>query len=162
MLLAPLGALAIPEPQGRKRPPPGKSTTPDRATVVKPPPCRALVPAPRSQLTERRFDDFARDLLVRKSLTDAFRYVSASYKNNNPSVGDGPGAAIDALAPAWPNIQFSNIHTAFRGNTGWLSYTASGQGQIVDRFKWKSGCIVEHWDQGESFPNCNSATCKEL
>lgn len=27
---------------------------------------------------------------------------------------------------------------------GWLNYNASGIGEVVDRFRWEGGCIVEH------------------
>lgn len=33
---------------------------------------------------------------------------------------------------------------------GWLNYNASGVGEVIDRFRWENGCIVEH----VSLPGC--------
>jgi hypothetical protein len=42
-------------------------------------------------------------------------------------------------------------------NMSWVNYRAGGMGEIVDRFRWEAGCIVEHvgfplfstpWDLG--------------
>lgn len=36
------------------------------------------------------------------------------------------------------------LRTTFKGNYGWLNYKAGGLGEVVDRYRWDSGCIVEH------------------
>lgn len=35
------------------------------------------------------------------------------------------------------------LRTAFKEPQSWLNYR-SGFGEIVDRFRWEGGCIVEH------------------
>lgn len=35
------------------------------------------------------------------------------------------------------------LRIAFKGDTGWLNYLANGT-EVVDRYRWESGCIVEH------------------
>ncbi|KAG5655544.1 hypothetical protein KAF25_003881 [Fusarium avenaceum] len=72
--------------------------------------------------------------------------------NHNPFADDGSDAAFDFLAPVWPTTNISLHRTLFRGNMGWLNYNASGVGEVIDRFRWENGCIVEHWDVGEVWP----------
>ncbi|KEY72446.1 hypothetical protein S7711_10422 [Stachybotrys chartarum IBT 7711] len=123
-----------------------------RQAVVTPPPCVAVVPAPTEAETEARHNIFANAFLVTKNLTHAFEYISSTYINHNPFAADGPNAALDFLGPVWPRTQITVIRTRFQGNQGWLNYRASGIGTVVDRFRWESGCIVEHWDVGEVYP----------
>jgi predicted SnoaL-like aldol condensation-catalyzing enzyme len=124
-----------------------------KPAVVTPPPCVAMSPPPNTEETKARFDEFADAFIVAKNLTNAFEYISASYRNHNPfASGDGPGPALDILGPIWPTIQITVLNTTFQDPMGWLHYRGSGVGEVVDRFRWEAGCIVEHWDQGEKFP----------
>ncbi|KAI0010735.1 hypothetical protein F4779DRAFT_283594 [Xylariaceae sp. FL0662B] len=132
--------------------PPSEVIGARQGAVVTPPPCVAINPPPDEEATKARFDEFAAELTVRKNLTAAFEYISASYKNHNPLAEDGPNAALDVLGPLWSSTQITPLRTAFKNNQGWLNYEASGMGEVVDRFRWEAGCIVEHWDQGERFP----------
>ncbi|KAK8068926.1 hypothetical protein PG994_005542 [Apiospora phragmitis] len=123
------------------------------AAVVTPPPCVAMTPAPSVEETQARFDKFANAFLVTKNLTEAFEYIAASYRNHNPfASGDGPGPALDVLGPIWPSTQITVLGTTFQSPQGWLHYRNSMSGEIVDRYRWDAGCIVEHWDQGEKYP----------
>jgi predicted SnoaL-like aldol condensation-catalyzing enzyme len=70
--------------------------------------------------------------------------LNISSQNHNPFAEDGPDAALDFLGPVWPTTEIIVLRTAFNGSQGWLNYQASGIGTIVDRFRWESGCIVEH------------------
>ncbi|KAF2202021.1 hypothetical protein GQ43DRAFT_485858 [Delitschia confertaspora ATCC 74209] len=149
LVLAPLLAIAAPT---------GISNTPSRIverapSVVTPPPCVAMNPAPSVNETKARHDKFANAFLVKKNLTEAFEYIGASYKNHNPAAKDGPNSALDILGPVWPNAKITVLRTAFKDTQGWLNYRVSGMGEIVDRYRWEKGCIVEHWDQGEKFPS---------
>ncbi|KAH6696944.1 hypothetical protein F5X68DRAFT_238233 [Plectosphaerella plurivora] len=123
-----------------------------RQSVVTPPPCQPISPPPTERETEQRFDEFANAFLRTKNLTNAFEYISSTYINHNPFAEDGPNAALDVLGPVWPNIDITVLRTAFRGDQGWLNYNFTGGGEVVDRFRWEAGCIVEHWDAGEVFP----------
>ncbi|KAK2806753.1 hypothetical protein FQN50_005753 [Emmonsiellopsis sp. PD_5] len=160
LLLAPLTALAAPSPNPRPNTgtgtaisaPPSKVINARQGAVVTPPPCVAMDPAPTEAETEARFDIFAEAFLVRKNLTEAFEFISSTYINHNPMAGDGPNAALDALGPFWSGLQITVLGTAFEGEFGWLNYQSSMVGEVVDRFRWEAGCIVEHWDQGEQFP----------
>lgn len=48
--------------------------------VIAPPPCVAMAPPPSAEETQARFDQFADAFLVAKNLTNAFEYISASYR----------------------------------------------------------------------------------
>ncbi|MBE3044730.1 hypothetical protein IMZ48_19645 [Candidatus Bathyarchaeota archaeon] len=83
---------------------------------------------------------------------------------------NGFANALDILGPFWGGQQLTLLQTHFEGNMSWVNYQSS-LGNIVDRFRWEAGCIVEHvsdlpspvstvagsnwfkWDQGEQFPD---------
>ncbi|ORY56918.1 uncharacterized protein BCR38DRAFT_450356 [Pseudomassariella vexata] len=154
VLSAPLAALAAPTVGTPVRALPPSRILDSRAeAVVTPPPCVAISPAPSVNETQARSEAFANAFLVKKNLTEAFTYIAASYRNHNPfASGDGPGPALDVLGPVWPTVQITVLRTKFQSPQSWLNYRVSGMGEIVDRYRWEAGCIVEHWDQGEQFP----------
>ncbi|KAI1082537.1 hypothetical protein F5B20DRAFT_578207 [Whalleya microplaca] len=161
VLLASLRALAAPTPPIRTwgasyglaaMVPPSKVLSARQGAVVTPPPCVAINPPPDEEATEERFSKFADEFIVKKNLTAAFEYISSTYTNHDSLAEDGPDAALDVLGPLWDSTQITPLRTAFGGDQGWLNYEASGLGEVVDRFRWEAGCIVEHWDQGETFP----------
>ncbi|KXJ88090.1 hypothetical protein Micbo1qcDRAFT_207365 [Microdochium bolleyi] len=123
----------------------------NNTTLPAPPPCVRTTPAPTECNTEARFNEFADSFLVTKNITDAFTFIAADYINHNPFVANGSAAAWNVLSPIWPGLNITVFNTTFRGNMGWLNYT-SDFGAVVDRFRWEGGCIVEHWDQNETFP----------
>ena len=51
--------------------------------------------------------------------------------------------ALDILGPFWGGQQLTLLQTHFEGNMSWVNYQSS-LGNIVDRFRWEAGCIVEH------------------
>ena len=91
------------------------------------------------------------------------------FQNHNPMAQNGFANALDILGPFWGGQQLTLLQTHFEGNMSWVNYQSS-IGNIVDRFRWEEGCIVEHvsnplfpvsiapransvkWDQGEQFP----------
>ncbi|KAI1101126.1 hypothetical protein F4804DRAFT_316810 [Jackrogersella minutella] len=160
ILLVPLGVAAVPAPNRTAalraiphihQPSRIRSVN---SSVVTPLPCAPINPLPDEDETHTRFDEFAEAFLVEKNLTHAFEYISSVYINHSPlSKEDGPDAALDVLATFWDTIQITPLRTKFEGNMSWLDYEASGNGEIIDRFRWEAGCIVEHWDQGETFPD---------
>lgn len=50
-----------------------------RQSVVTPPPCEAMDPAPSAEETEQRFNEFADAFLVEQNITRAFEYISSTY-----------------------------------------------------------------------------------
>lgn len=56
---------------------------------------------------------------------------------------DGFEAALDILGPFWGGQQLTLLRTHYEGDMSWVNYQSS-LGQIVDRFRWEDGCIVEH------------------
>ncbi|KAI1630941.1 hypothetical protein F4809DRAFT_634587 [Biscogniauxia mediterranea] len=113
--------------------------------------CTRITPAPTEEETETRFDEFENLFLVKKDVYAAFEYILPEYINHNPLVENGAQNALDLLGPIWANQTITVLRTKFEGNMSWLNYR-SGFGEIVDRFRWEDGCIAEHWDQGEKFP----------
>ncbi|KAF4998384.1 hypothetical protein FDECE_11811 [Fusarium decemcellulare] len=104
-----------------------------RQTLVAPPPCEPIYPPPSEFETRYRFNCFTHAFLISKNLTEAFRYISKGYI-----------AAFDALAPMWPTVNITFQRKLFQDGTGWLNYNSSAVGEIIDRFRWDAGCIVEH------------------
>jgi len=160
LLLVPLAVLATPSPVVDPRAP---SRVVEARAVVTPPPCKAISPPPTEAETKLRHDAFASAFLVRKNLTEAFSYISSTYivrtsslffvtnlnlgmlQNHNPyASGNGPGPALDALGPFWGSVSITVLRTAFKGNQGWLNYRTNYFGEVVDRYRWEAGCIVEH------------------
>jgi hypothetical protein len=71
--------------------------------------------------------------------------ISHAHQNHNPyASGNGPGPALDALGPIWPSVQITVLRTAFEGKQGWLNYRTNSFGEVVDRYRWEAGCIMEH------------------
>ncbi|KAI1773817.1 hypothetical protein F4818DRAFT_421877 [Hypoxylon cercidicola] len=156
VLLAPLGAVAAPGPTRTtslyRRAPPSRAMS-ARSWVVTPLPCVAMDPAPSEEETETRFDELADALISQRNLTKAFEYISSTYINHDPAIpGNGPNAALDGLSMFWNFTTLTPLRQTFEDDQGWLNYEASGIGTIVDRFRFEAGCIVEHWDVGEVFP----------
>ncbi|KAI1100898.1 hypothetical protein F4804DRAFT_28507 [Jackrogersella minutella] len=113
--------------------------------------CTRISPAPPKEVTEKRFHEFADYFLVKLDIYKAFEYILPEYINHNPQAEDGAQNALDLLSPFWANQTLTVLRTKFEGPMSWLNYESSF-GTIVDRFRWEDGCIIEHWDQGEVFP----------
>ncbi|KAI1768427.1 hypothetical protein GGR53DRAFT_409596 [Hypoxylon sp. FL1150] len=161
---APLAALATPLP----------SIAALLARQGTPKFCERITPAPTLEETEARFNEFAYLFLVQKDIYRAFEYISPEYivrlrdhsyarlrlanwkifKNHNPAARNGAQNALNILGPVWRSQSITVLRTKFEGDMSWLDYRNSFR-EIVDRFRWKDGCIIEHWDQGERFPASN-------
>ncbi|KAI1371604.1 hypothetical protein F4677DRAFT_435111 [Hypoxylon crocopeplum] len=153
VLLAPLGAITTPAP-ARTNPwyDPSTNLYGTKSNDGTPPPCVFMAPEPNEEETHARFDKFADAFMVKRNLTEVFEYISSIYINHNPLAKDGPDSALEVLGPIWNQLQITPIRRKFKRNMGWLDYKTNSSGEVVDRFRWKAGCIVEHWDQGEKFP----------
>jgi predicted SnoaL-like aldol condensation-catalyzing enzyme len=102
--------------------------------------------------TKSLSDAFAQAFIYKKDITEAFEYISQDYINHNPSAQNGFDSAWNILSPLWGSQNITPLRTAFQSPQSWLNYRTSGFGEVVDRYRWEGGCIVEHWDQGEKFP----------
>lgn len=94
---------------------------------------------------QARFDAFADAFIVRKDIDEAFSYIAPEYINHNPFAQDGAQNAYNILAPIWGSQQITVLGTTYHHDElmGWLHYR-SGFGDVVDRYRWAGGCIVEH------------------
>ncbi|CCT61175.1 hypothetical protein IAQ61_005005 [Plenodomus lingam] len=146
-LLAPLAILAAPV----------ESSTQDglvtrQARPVKPAPC-VRVPGTTEAQTKARSEKFAHAFIYKKDISEAFSYIVKDYINHNPAAQNGSDSAWNLLSPIWASQNIKPIRTTFINPQSWLNYETGSFGTIVDRFRWEGGCIVEHWDQGEQYPN---------
>ncbi|KIH92903.1 hypothetical protein SPBR_03136 [Sporothrix brasiliensis 5110] len=116
----------------------------DAAGLTAPPPCQPMSPPPDETATKERFGKFANAFLVTKNITEAFTYISEGYINHNPAAKNGAASAWGILSPIWASQNITVLRTTFKGNYGWLNYRAGGFGEVVDRYRWDAGCIVEH------------------
>ncbi|KAH6617651.1 hypothetical protein F5144DRAFT_624291 [Chaetomium tenue] len=128
---APLLAVAIPT----SSPVTGEQTglLVARQRQPAPPPCVRMDPPPTQEETEARFNAFV--------------------ENHNPAAQNGSQSAWDILSPFWDQSSHTYIRSTIEDNMSWVNYRSGGFGEVVDRFRWDAGCIAEHWDQGEVYPN---------
>ncbi|EUC40340.1 hypothetical protein COCMIDRAFT_109041 [Bipolaris oryzae ATCC 44560] len=144
-LVAPL-ALAAPTLEARQ------------AAPVKPAPCvrdsKVTV-----QETKARSEQFAQAFIYKPDISKAFSFIAVDYINHNPSVANGSAAAWELLSPVWSTANITGKRNTFISPMSWVEYNSS-LGGIVDRFRWEGGCIVEHWDQNETFPETKG--CKAV
>ncbi|KAL5115487.1 hypothetical protein ACEQ8H_006628 [Pleosporales sp. CAS-2024a] len=153
-LIASVAALATPDVSQVG----GDSCTAGKqAQPVQPPPCVRCSTVTEFE-TKIRSDAFAKAFIYDKDISEAFKYIAHDYINHNPSVKNGSDAAWSALSPFWPTSNLTPLRTAFQYPQSWVNYQVPGFGNVVDRFQWDGGCIVEHWDQGEQFPNTTTTT----
>lgn len=67
-----------------------------------------------------------------------------SSQNHNPLAQNGSDSAWSILSPIWASQNITPLRTTFQGTQSWLNYNNSVFGEVVDRFRWEGGCIVEH------------------
>lgn len=65
-------------------------------------------------------------------------------QNNNISSPDGAQRALDFLSRVWNNQNITIHRTLYRNNTSWLNYAGMAGNNIIDRYRWEGGCIVQH------------------
>jgi predicted SnoaL-like aldol condensation-catalyzing enzyme len=140
-LLAPLAIIASPI----------DSITPRQSRPTKPTPC-LRAPNTTSAETSLRASSFAQAFIYQKNITAAFTYIANDYINHNPAAQNGFDSAWNILSPIWGSQSITPLRTKFEGTQSWLNYRTGSFGEVVDRYRWEGGCIVEHWDQGEKFP----------
>ncbi|KAL2265082.1 hypothetical protein VTJ83DRAFT_7592 [Remersonia thermophila] len=145
LVVAPLSAVALPT---------GGVDLVPRQGQQAPPPCVRQDPPPSQEETEARFRAFVEVFVgPKKNLYEAFKYISDDYINHNPMANNGHKAAWDVLSPFWNSFQHTYLRSTIKDNMSWVNYRAGFMGEVVDRFRWEGGCIVEHWDQGERYPS---------
>ncbi|KAF4339204.1 hypothetical protein FBEOM_6901 [Fusarium beomiforme] len=97
-------------------------------------------------------NDFAYSFYTEKNIQKALdRYVASNYVQHNPDIPDGRAAAAKFLIPLFGKKgnsfevarvmvgpEYTTIHIKAKVNGSFLN--------VVDIYKTKGSCIVEHWD----------------
>ncbi|KAL1800639.1 hypothetical protein ACET3X_000981 [Alternaria dauci] len=146
-LLAPLAVMAAPADLHSR----SAALEARQAAPVKPAPCERVMNTTEKE-TKKRAEAFAQAFIYKQDISEAFEYISLDYINHNPAAQNGSDSAWNLLAPIWAAQNITPTRTAFEMPQSWLNYQTQGFGEVVDRYRWEGGCIVEHWDQGEVFP----------
>ncbi|TFB15996.1 polyketide cyclase [Microbacterium sp. 3H14] len=106
------------------------------------------------------FEEFCRLFYTEKRVADAFAFlVSADYRQHNPSVPDGPAAAIEMLTPKFdgsPDARFEIQRMIVDGDLAMVHVRAFRSGApdaaVADIYRFEDGVIVEHWDVLQPVP----------
>lgn len=109
----------------------------------KPPPCVRNLTTTEAQ-TKIRSEAFAQAFIYKKDISEAFKYIAQDYINHNPAAQNGFDSAWNILSPIWGSQNITPLRTAFKSPQSWVNYRTSTFGEVVDRFRWEGGCIVEH------------------
>ena len=113
-------------------------------------------------MTDHRAD-FARFcglFYTQKRVRDAFEFlVATDYVQHNPSIPDGPEAAIAMLTPKFdgsPDARFEIQRMLVDGDLAMVHVRASRPGApdaaVADIYRFDGGRIVEHWDVLQPVP----------
>ncbi|KAK4450165.1 hypothetical protein QBC34DRAFT_297666 [Podospora aff. communis PSN243] len=114
--------------------------------------CEKVSPAPPDDVIKARHDKFVEAFLVKKDINETFTYIAPEYINNNVTSPDSAQRALDFLARVWGNQNITIHRTRYKENYSWLNYAGMAGSNIIDRYRWEGGCIVQHWDRGEVWP----------
>ncbi|SFS12822.1 Predicted SnoaL-like aldol condensation-catalyzing enzyme [Microbacterium sp. cf046] len=106
------------------------------------------------------FERFADLFYVQKRVADAFAFLVADdYRQHNPTIVDGPAAAIEMLNPKFdgsPEAVFEIQRILVDGDLAMVHVKASRPGApdaaVADIYRFESGRIVEHWDVLQQVP----------
>ena len=106
------------------------------------------------------FETFVDLFYTQKRVADAFAFlVSDDYTQHNPTIGDGPGPAIEMLTPkfdASPDARFEVQRILVDGDLAMVHVKASRPGAadaaVADIYRFEDGRIVEHWDVLQQVP----------
>ena len=106
------------------------------------------------------FEEFVDLFYTQKRVKDAFDVlVSDAYRQHNPTIVDGPEAAIEALIPKFdgsPDARFEIQRIIVDGDLAMVHVKASRPGApdaaVADIYRFESGRIVEHWDVLQQVP----------
>jgi predicted SnoaL-like aldol condensation-catalyzing enzyme len=137
-LITPLAVFAAPVDINADAP----SIDTRQARPTKPTPCVRQLNTTEAE-TKTRSDAFAQAFIYKKDISEAFKYISNDYINHNPAAQNGFDSAWNILSPIWGSQNITPLRTAFKSPQSWLNYR-SGFGEVVDRYRWEGGCIVEH------------------
>ncbi|KAJ4321398.1 hypothetical protein N0V94_002935 [Neodidymelliopsis sp. IMI 364377] len=138
-VIAPLATVAAPVDAGRGL----KAVSVRQESLVKPAPCVRDASTTEVQ-TKLRSEAFAKAFIYEKDITEAFKYIVLDYINHNPLAQNGSDSAWGLLSPIWVAQNITPLRTTFQGQQSWLNYETRAFGEVVDRFRWEGGCIVEH------------------
>ncbi|MDQ0145591.1 nuclear transport factor 2 family protein [Pseudarthrobacter niigatensis] len=100
------------------------------------------------------FERFVEIFYTQKRVREAFGFLVADkYKQHNPTIPDGPEAAIRMLTPKFdgsPDSRFEVQRILVDGDLAMVHVRASGPGRpdaaVADIYRFEAGRIVEHWD----------------
>ena len=107
------------------------------------------------------FETFVDLFYAQKRVADAFAYlVSDDYRQHNPTILDGPAAAIEMLTPKFdgsPDARFDVQRIIVDGDLAMVHVKASRPGApdaaVADIYRFENGRIVEHWDVMQPIPD---------
>lgn len=113
-------------------------------------------------MTDNRaaFERFCELFYTRKRVAEAFAFlVSDDYRQHNPTIPDGPDAAIVMLTPKFdgsPDATFEIQRILVDGDLAMVHVKASRpdapDAAVADIYRFESGRIVEHWDVLQPVP----------
>lgn len=104
--------------------------------------------------------DFVELFYNQRNVRAAFEaHVIQDYVQHNPNIPDGRDAAIAVLEPMFsrPGAYFDIKRVLVDGDLAAVHLHGCTQpnsrgGAVVDLFRLKDGCIVEHWDVLQPIP----------
>lgn len=106
------------------------------------------------------FEQFVDIFYRRKRVGEAFAFlVSDAYRQHNPTIPDGPAAAVAALTRMFdgsPDARFEVQRILVDGDLAMVHVRASRPGSpdaaVADIYRFEDGRIVEHWDVLQPVP----------
>jgi predicted SnoaL-like aldol condensation-catalyzing enzyme len=106
------------------------------------------------------FERFVDLFYTQKRVADAFAgLVADEYRQHNPTIADGPAAAVAALTPKFdgsPDARFEVQRILVDGDLAMVHVRASRPGApdaaVADIYRFEDGRIVEHWDVLQPVP----------
>lgn len=113
-----------------------------------------------TQVNRSAFEHFCDLFYSQKRVRDAFDYlVAPGYRQHNPTIIDGPEAAIAALTPKFddsPDARFEIQRILVDGDLAVAHVKATRPGApdaaVADFYRFEDGRIVEHWDVLQPVP----------
>jgi len=106
------------------------------------------------------FERFVEIFYTQKRVREAFDFlVAEDYRQHNPTIPDGPEAAVRMLTPKFdgsPDSRFEVQRILVDGDLALVHVRASGPGSpdaaVADIYRFENGRIVEHWDVLQPVP----------
>lgn len=106
------------------------------------------------------FERFVEIFYTQKRVREAFDFlVAEDYRQHNPTIPDGPEAAVRMLTPKFdgsPDSRFEVQRILVDGDLALVHVRASGPGRadaaVADIYRFENGRIVEHWDVLQPVP----------